>query len=414
MPFSPSLQALIGDHTAQYSGNTQCCVDWVNQKAYIQGITSAVRYISRVGLISGVQEAFASTAAFTHPPSADTPIQIDASGNLYDVWSGLNGGGITKIDSSTLTQISFSGVSTSNFPLGYPGLPDGSLANISVSGTQFILAGSIGGFFGILDYSAAFNEELFAGRQQLWSGSNPGGFVCAGPLNSNVGYNIVSESGSPGTQIARIYKFVFTPGGSWTVSDWPVQNSLITSTEIFDLHPTDIDAGWTEIHNHGLCIDQSDGNLIISFTGQSGAGTASYIVKVNATSGAVIWKVSVPDGSTIGVRQMQFSLIRYSRFAFFTNTGHTVTIINTADGSTTTETSGLAGITSFGYQCYNDKLGAIILNCTFSNTTGSPTRLNSTPTSYTGWSVLYVAPPPPAPSNPRRFLAECGPIRVIQ
>ncbi len=410
MTFSPSIQALIGPHTAQTTGSIQCAVNWAAKKAWIQGTLSGTNWIARQDVLSGTEENFGSTALFTHPPSADRPIEIDAAGNLYVTWAGFNGGGLTKVDSTTLTQIAFGGSSAGNFPIGYPGLPGGTLANISVGSTQFILAGSIGGIFGILDYNAVFNEQIFAGRQQNWSGSSPGGVVCAGPIGSGLGYSIVSETGSVGTRILRVYQIYCIPGGTWTVSDWPTQNPLITSTEIFDLIPTDVDASWTEIHGLGVCLDQTDNNLIICVTSQN--ANNGYYIKTDVGTGAILWQVPIGNNSGSSGSQLAKSSITNSRYAFFNNSGHTVTTINTVDGSTVVQSAGLAGITGFTRQCYNDSLGAILANITFAKTTDSPTQLNSTPDSYTGWTMIYVNPPPTPPPGNRRFLAECGPIRT--
>lgn len=415
MAFYPSIQGFNGAHTANYVNNSQVAPDWANGVIYMCPLISSVRYVSRQNISSGAEEASEATTSYTHAPSGDLPITFDAVGQVYISWTGSpNGGGITRISGSTLAELGFSGVSSSNFPTGYPGLLDGMLINIPNSGTQFILASSIGGGLGILDFHAVFSQETFAGRQTSWTGTSPNGVACAGKIGSNLGYVAVGESGSAGTQILRIYQIRALTGGSWVIGDWPTQNSQITSTEIFDLLPTDIDAGWTEIHKSGLVIDQLDGNLIICVSGQSGATTKYYYIKCDVGTGSVIWKVGFTDTSGLGGHQMSYGNIAHQRLAFLQSATSTCTIINTNDGTTTSFSTGLAGVTAHGAQCYNDEIGAILLMSTFAATVGSPTQLNSTPSSYTGWSLLYVAEPagPPAPSAGRKFLAELGPVQV--
>ncbi len=407
MAFATEIQALIGTHVHQSSGDPSCGVDWTNENVYIIGNAAAfVNYVSSVGLTTGIEQAFAASSSYSVPvggqkPSA-APIGVDADGNAYLCWFGGNGGGLIKIDGTTLTQIAVGGTIAAP-PSGFVTL-NGNVANILVSGTNYILFSGEGGGFAALRWMVAYDEVTYAGTSLQYDLSNTscGAVNCAGKDGSGFGFVVSGPLNTTDTQHSIIYKADF--------------NGPITIASLITFVPSDIDAAWTQIFTDGVCVDQTDGNIMVWYRGQTGATNQSYIVKVDIGTGAIVWQTAVPRLTGLANTTQQFSrsVISHERICIITPSPNTLFTINTSTGSITdTQTSGLAGLNITGQQCFNDDRGCIVCNVGFTNTTGSPTRLNSTPTSYTGWSVLYVAPlpPPPTPPTKRRFLAECGPVR---
>ncbi len=419
MTFATSIQSLIGDHTwAGGAGSGQCAPNWSTGSSYFYGPASGsgIAYVSIVDLFTGIEGVYIPSSSFTHPTPAFTtdasPICIDSQNNVYTTWVSLNGGGLIQCDGTTLAQTDVGG------GLGTP--PDGfqllagSLCSISVGSTEFILGLGQGGA-GFRDV-VAYDQVTFAGRYETYGNGNAYGACCAGKIGSGLGFVITGQHVPSDTQEMVIYSMEFTPGGGWVIGDWPTQNANITFDTLVTFVPTDIDGTWTDIYQNGICVDQSDGHLLVWCNG--GLGTSAYIVKVNHLTGAIIWTSAIPNqvgGGAYQNRQFQFSSITNNRLCVLTSaTGNVVTIINTVDGSSTNYTTGLQGIDNLGYpQCYCDQLGAILLAGTHFNISGAPDHpalLNSTPAAFVGFSLLYVAPIPP---RARRFLSESGPIRII-
>src|SRR5215469_16527452 len=85
MPFSPSIQALIGPNTPQNNENVQCWVDW-GGNVWIIGPhpTLSGTYIAQQGLFSGAELDFVNTNSWTQPPFHEYPISADTTRG--DVW----------------------------------------------------------------------------------------------------------------------------------------------------------------------------------------------------------------------------------------------------------------------------------------------------------------------------------------
>ncbi len=395
MPTIPSIQALIGPHTQQSSGNVQCGVDWVRNNAFIIGNQSGTNYISSVGLLSGTEQAFQTMASFTPNGQGSPPVGVDGNGDVYIPWGGLHGGGLLQLDGTTLAEITFGGADLPD-PAGWL-IVGGTLSNVISGSAQFMVATQQGGLFSFLRNTVVFNEVTFSGTSQNYG--NAFAYTCPGKTGTNFGFTLAGPTAAGDTQ-TLVLSVVFCSSGGTTI------------TPIITLVPTDIDPAWTQIYPKGLCVDQTDGNIIISCKGQNGATHPGYLAKLDASTGAVLWTHALPNTSSIGGKQLAFSNITNQRFCYVTDGPPKVTTVNTADGSSSSYTAGLAGLTVFGQQAFNDAIGAIICNVTFAVTAGSPTQLNATPNSFTGWSILYVAAPPAPPPGNRRFLSQCGPVRT--
>ncbi len=412
MPFATSIQALIGPHTAQSSSNTQCGVDWVRNNVYIIGLNPSFAgpYLSSVNMLTGVEQAWEDTTTY-HQSPGQPPVGVDANGDVYLSYSLINGGGLIQIDPTTLVQNTFGGTGASP-PDGFPGILQCGLNNIPVSGTQFMLVSAIGGAFADLRYTIVYDEVTFAGRaEQFGPGiANSRAINCAGKSGSGLGFVAAGPSGSGDLQTVVLSKVSCATGGGWVIGDWPTQNTNITISTLVTLVPTDIDAGWTEIYPVGIITDQTDGNPMLML--QPAANVAGYLVKFDKSSGAIIWQATMPGPLAIYNNSLSFSIVTTQRLYLLFPTPNTVLTVNTNDGSLSSYSTNLAGLIVYGYQSSNDIRGGILCNVSYTEGAGSPTKLNSTPASFTGWSMLYVAPAPAPPPGNRRFLSQQGPVRT--
>lgn len=393
MTFTPSIQSLIGAHTGI---GQQCAIDWARNNVFVPG--SDTGYLTSNGLITGTEQAFKSLSTYTSPvgnsPGGFPPIVVDGNGCPYENWLQHDGGGWIKADGTTLTQLAAGG-SGSGPPAGFI-LVGGSACVITYSSTQYILASGETG----LDYVVLFDEVTYANLNTTYGSGITGNSVCnvcAGKTGTQYGFVIYGPQSGTDTQKVFVEKVDVTGP---------------TMTPLTSFLPTDINGSWTALYGAGICMDQTDGNPIIWFQNN---GTQGAMVKIDQNTGAIIWNVSAPVNAGNWETQFSQSNITHQSLAIITGPiSPLVTIFNTSNGSSTSFSSGLAGVFPDPQQCYNDTLGCIVLATTFSQRAGSPTLLNSTPVNFNGWAALYVNPgfTPPSVTR-RRFLAEAGPIRVL-
>ncbi len=389
MTFATKLQSLIGAH----SGTFGPAVDWDTAKIYEVG-----SYVARYGILSGLEEAFVTIGSLGIP--ATYPLALGQDGNLVSAGPGAPfNGGIQTIDPATLTSISaapFSGVS-------YGG---GDFAGILVGGDPWCVAvgpgGGIGGTHKIL---------ICEGVNQVYSDGFPAGTnvatLCPAMPGTNKVYMCVGAFGSGDTQQITLNSYECNLG------------PIINKDTIAVIDPTDIDAGWSELYPHGFCLDETDENLILFVGGQSGATPLNYMIKVDVSTGSILWKhVILGAGATYagGGVVTSRSSIKHSRFGYVCTAGtQIIVIVDTTDGSTvSTQTSGLDGFSSpSGYGCYNDTIGGFLGVFSFSFVgADSPEKLNSTPDVWTdGFGILYIADRFAPDTTVRRFLSQSRPVR---
>lgn len=388
MPFSTSIQLLLGAHSPTGIGTT-CTVDWQRNRAWLGdgGGTN----LTRIGLISGLEEAYAPWSNYA---SANTsPVGIDANGNLYLPNGGLHSGGQTQIDGGSLAQLASNAYPTNDFG-------GGGFANVPAGGSQYMLDVGVGG--GIIGPLSEINvtKDTINVYSSGWPVSQKLGLVCNSKPGNSFGFLLNSPSDGTTTQAITLSKL--------TVGLVP------TLTVLGSLNATGIDSGWTTIVAQGMCIDQTDGNPLVDVTGSGGAH-GEYIVKLNAADGTLLWKC--PMTVTTGIDyQWNWSSVLGSTLYVVGGPPCTLTTINTTNGSSSTTTSGLSGVVIFTGQMSSYNLGTVVCHCTYTQGAGSPTPLNSTPSSWSAarWAVLYVAAAPTPPTGTGSFLAGCGPIRRLQ
>ncbi len=363
-------------------------VDWTTSKIWTVG-NSGGPWLASSDLISGNISSFvlistltASVIGGTISGSAATPIGLGSDGYIYLPWGGLFGGGLVKIDQPTLTYVTQGGANAGT-PTGFI-YAGGTISTVPISGSdERLLCSSLA----VLDYYTVQDEVTFvyefnsAAVQATVAGQGGIGYVLAA---SGVNSVLIAVDCDPATH---------------------------SHSTIVTIAPTDVDPAWTECNPRGMCLDSVDGNPILSLLGQVGATTKAYLQKRDGSTGAEIWSIPLPD--SVGNKTFSASVFTHQQLCVIANTGSggRVFTINTNTGAYTTYD--IPGIIVQESQCFNDVLGAIVLNMDLLGGAGSPTPLNSTPSTFSGWAVLYVTSPP-VTTNQRRYLAMLGPVRDIQ
>ncbi len=391
MPFTTKIQSLVGAHSGIYGP----AIDWTNNLFFEPGGS----YLTRYGLITGLEEAFADQAALGMP--ATYSLALTSDGSIIGAGPGAAfNGGIQTIDPATLTSTSAHAFTGGHYASHFAGVLVGSQQYCIGNGP----GGAIGGTKAII--ICQDTTQIYADSWPAYStsGSDFTGNLCAGKQGANTVYMFISPNpGGVTPQKVGIYEY--------TCSGSPSKRTLV------EFIPADIDAAWTEIYFGGACIDQTDGNLLMFLSGQSGATTINYLLKVSVTDGSIVWQSAAVGTTARNLGAMQESSITHSRFGYVaTDATPTIVIVNTTDGSTvSTQTTGLNGLNLvLDNGAYNDTAGCIVSWFGYNYTDAdSPIQLNSTPSSFNGYGVLYIAAPYSVPSA-RRFLAVMGPIRDIQ
>lgn len=121
-------------------------------------------------------------------------------------------------------------------------------------------------------------------------------------------------------------------GGTTDISLYTVTPTALT--KITDIAPSAIDAGWSHIDTvWGIAIDQTDGNLLCAVQDLTDAPThTTYFVKLNAGSGAVMWKLILPGAIQFSSNDLQQALITKGKF-YYLASNDTVAVIDTKAGT---------------------------------------------------------------------------------
>jgi hypothetical protein len=403
MTFATSIQSFVGPHTGLgNTGNGQCTPDWSRGFVYIHSTNTSPSsnggHVSKSSILSGAELGYVAVADINdslHHVSVQPPSALKSDGNLFMSTQA----GMCWLNTTTWTRNDTWGEYTSAaHPFGPPGPPDGIGSNDAVlsghmcSGTtashDFVYAGGLGS---VSPYAhATFMCDLPVNVFDFtWPGRTYA--MCSGALHSgNFWFLCGNSDASLGFFTLDVHHISVTDGGS-------VTNDLIKS-----INPTDIDAGWSFIGCVSVAFDHTDGHLLAFIQGDT---SARYLAKLDSSTGDVIWQTAIPGGGSLPNEQMQHSNVTNGIYCFIMGAGGgyptTVYTVDTSDGSLSTQTAGLAGLTPFGAQCFNTRTGAIILLTAFGIAADGPTPLNST-TGFSGWAALYVrestTPPTPTPT----------------
>lgn len=389
MPFGTKIQTYDGAHATHDSAKLSCAVDWANARLWMGATVTALDYIAKYGISSGAEQDWSDVNSI-NPGAGIDCVGWDGSGRIY--LSGpnqLTHGSLSQIDGTSFALLANPQYSAPFF---------GGTNIVSNGGGDTIADTNIGN--NVINLN---NTSYSSGGSYLtsygWPNSNHRSTICPGSTGSGVSYLLTSPGGGIDPQICTLAE-IDASGANSTVGT---------------VVPTDIDAGWTEIYARSSCVDQTDGNIIVNFSGIGGA-TNNYIAKLSTSSGAVLWKTALTTTSpeAFGGSQWAQSRIFSPQIAFLQNSPTlTIVVMNTATGAiTSTQTTGLTGVTAYGQQSYDSVSGAIIGMFSWNGDPAGPLALNSSAAPFTGWAALYVTEPIIPTSPGRKFAGFIGLSRV--
>lgn len=232
------------------------------------------------------------------------------------------------------------------------------------------------------------------------------GITNLGPLDEHLGY---IGPGAVGGGATSATAFVIAIGGATNLGFYRVaiNSSGPTLTKVGTIAPTAVDATWTVFGAAAGCAyDQTDGNVII-FVGTTGKTNNNYFVKVNASSGAVIWALPVNSPTPTPI-DLANCVIAHQTLYFLGGSSLLYTI-NTATGTATTQT--LDSMTIEGGQVSEDLYGSFIARVSWTEGSTHPEYIGTymgtegNHTLTTTWMRYMpngpISPPtPPPPPTP--------------
>lgn len=194
-------------------------------------------------------------------------------------------------------------------------------------------------------------------------------------------------------------------GGDTQIDLWKVAPGL---TLIAHVLATAIDATWTHIDGvYGITVDQTDGNLIIGATTGDAVTHKTYLLKLNATTGAVMWTLAL-GGTAINydtVDSMKQNWVAAGTL-YYLDFSTTLWTINTIAGTATTQAFNDAEVGPLhGSQMSEDKFGSITWFGSWTEGTTHPSYIGywcGTLGNHTGsgmvWRYFPNGVPTPAPN----------------
>lgn len=382
MTFSPKIQTFDGANAAHGNAFT-CAVDSVNNRLWMADATNLAKY----NISAGTETSAVAISTISH--AGGSYVGVDNNGKIYlNGSNGLSNGAMVQVDGTSLAFLNRAIYTT-------PGFPERAI--VKTGSANSILGHNVGNsVIGSLNNSGLSTDATFLAL-----------------IGWPVGPRTVTSPGANSGSHCWMLNGSDSGGGPMYLQKISVTGTVTT---IATPTPTDFDAGWALALPESICVDQSDGNPVLVVTNNS----AVRLVKINASSGAIIWNVLCPSFMANSGEQLGQSFISASRLATWKNFANqnAVTIFNTTDGSVdTTYNTGFNGLTFSTAQSYFDALGCIIAFGTWDGTGpggGGPTPLNGSTGPFTGWFALYVAdgivPPTPPVTNDDWF-ALMGPVR---
>lgn len=388
----PAIQAFLSDDIPspyQY----QALPDWPRATLLLYD-QSAPYPIVKFGFNTGAVQI----ASNVDGPNISYPLSpcIDSSGLLYMPTGVTNYAGIAQFERDLTQRASF-GVPSGmdNQPDAIP-VPDG-LAAVTTNQCTFVVGVGLEHTIMIgpsIVMVTGGNNLKFGGHNFQTDGQTAS--ICVGPQSDISGdtYTLTGPDADVKIQSVNVYLTAVTPAAiTYQTDQWPTPNAYIATTVVGSVFPTDVDPEWATIYQKGCIWDGSDGHLIAMLHTTSAATNLDYIVKISTDDASILWKVAIPHPS-VDTSSMGNGRTVHGTFCYFSQGGipvaNEVFVIDTADGSYTTFTAGLAGLETLGGQFYDEINGCIVAYGNLTEEMDGPIILNSTPANFTGWYALYV------------------------
>ena len=367
-------------------------VDWTRGKVYLwQQSPAAVRiYTTSVATQSPALSATLSAGTIIYGVDVD-PV----SGSLIiQDGSGLNGAPVHKYDAASLALLGTFGTSTS-FP-AYPASiwVGQALVCVAVSGVGYAVdkQSEASGVVSVIRTdnmtAAGFSATVVSGA------TNNRAIMCGGASGGARGSVFLTWQGSVNgaTPTIPLYTVVITAGAeTYNPATWPATNPHISSATVGSIAAWAVDPSWTVLLANTIGYDATDGNVLLDVTTTNVVPNQHYVIKVNAASGAVMWRV--PMGNTGAATQLgEYRISSGSAAALPVGLRDVITT-----GTGALISLPMSGLTmTNGFAAGDDGSGLLVLKTVFAAGGTSPTPVAGTPSSFTGWAILGgVYPNPP-------------------
>lgn len=196
------------------------------------------------------------------------------------------------------------------------------------------------------------------------------------------------NNSTPTSTPIDLWKLAITTGASGPSFSW---------TKINSIAPSQVNASWTGFFSTaGIAWDTTDNNILAVASATSGGTGQLY--KINSTTGAVMWSLTIADAISVDDILWPQSLIQGGRLLLFTNAGSggnsTVYWIDTI-GGTIISTTSVAALNAFYSQVWGPQ-GLILYhgNYAYNGGAGQPTPI--APATTAGFSTgigMFIGAP---------------------
>lgn len=390
MAFVTSIQYYPGDAFLGSGGN-QSVADWRRNRFFIFDGGSAKLF---------GYELDGTRYASTDFTSVAPPFCVDPQGFLYNQKTASNYNGQQKLNQS----LEF--VGSWGTPSGFANLPNGVGLPVNLAAIKCGDADYLYGVTQDLDYHIwmVYGTGLVFGG--LYYEVDETGLTCVAGASSDTPPEATAFAvGWPGfSGLIQLGIYKTTVQGNAFVYDpdtWPDVNTNLPTVKLSTIPVATIDATWTTILKPAVIYDSTDANLIIMVQTDDVVTTKHYLLKVNGTTGAIMWKLPWFTYAS-GNNQPGQSRIRHGIFCALDTSGtnHNLHTVDTIAGTDTITSDGFAGL-EIGPQSFDDTSGILYGVFDFVSGAGAPLRRGDTPASYSNeWSSLYAReafPNPPLP-----------------
>lgn len=239
------------------------------------------------------------------------------------------------------------------------------------------------------------------------SGSvNNRALMCRGASGGSGASVFLGWTITAGTAVT-IATVAMTPGAeTYDSASWPATNPHIASHTIGTIAAASIDPTWTSpIAITALGYDAIDGNVLMDVNTSATVTQKRYLVKVNATTAAVIWRAAVPPTLGIANGGLAVSDVSHGILAGVGQTGyllvdaHTGVVTPNPLGGLTINPSGFfAGNQGGAGSLATDTASLYFVNAQFDGTQpNAPVPVAGTPSSFgNGYALIGGLIPPPS------------------
>jgi len=390
--FRPLIQSFVSANVPS-PNHFQAVPDWSHDRLFVYeqgGSQQCARFVFSTGAEQG--HANLAASGFINCMS------LDRIGNIYVPLDLSNYTGVAQYTPGLELQGAFGVPSADpNYPNGI-NLPS-LMTCVGTANANFLVAA---GAEHTVDHGPILSL-MFAGRQLGFGGhefptGSQSAVMCQGYQLADSA-NVFTLTGPILDDVLEEVHLYTTSmnqaAAAWPVADWPdAPNPFVFTVELGQIVPTDVDPSWTTIHLNGCVFDASDGQVVAILTCNDAVTNTAYIVKIDVADASIKWKIPVPHTTTDN-SMMQMGRTLHGTFAYLSIGGitphvHEVFIIDTADGTYTSYSDGLDGMTPLGGQCFDEISGAILCYGSYTEGADTPLPINDTPSSFTGWFAVYV------------------------